>query len=478
MRAAIYCRISRDRVGAGLGVARQEKECRALCERLGWDVAAVHTDNDLSAYSGKPRPGYRQLLSAIEAGDIDALVAWHGDRLHRSPAELETFIDIIEKHSTQIATVAAGAIDLATPSGRFAARALGAAARFESEHKAERHRAKHRQLAEQGLRSGGGTRPFGYSCSRSDGCTLAGCQHDAGMTTVPAEVALVEEAAGRILAGETLRGVCADWNARGATTVTGRPWTTTVLRRVLTSPHTAGLRELHGTVVARGVWPAIIDDPTHHKLAAILLDPSRRVRELGRARRYLLTGLARCQLCDAKLVARPRADKRRCYVCATGPGFNGCGKIRVLAEPFEEEVAARLVGYVDDATVARRLPDLGRDATETALIETITADQAGLEELARDYFVDRSIDKGSYQAARQPLEERLNLTRRRLAALQIEVTARPWLGRGSELQEAWIDMPLPQQRALIDMYATSVTVGPAVRGRNWFDPDRVRVTWA
>ncbi|MER5688882.1 hypothetical protein [Streptomyces sp. NPDC002205] len=34
-RAAIYCRISQDRGGAGLGVARQEEDCRALCARLG-----------------------------------------------------------------------------------------------------------------------------------------------------------------------------------------------------------------------------------------------------------------------------------------------------------------------------------------------------------------------------------------------------------------------------------------------------------
>jgi hypothetical protein len=54
VRAAIYVRISSDRTGAGLGVARQEEDCRALCERLGWQVVRVYPDNDVSAYSGKP----------------------------------------------------------------------------------------------------------------------------------------------------------------------------------------------------------------------------------------------------------------------------------------------------------------------------------------------------------------------------------------------------------------------------------------
>ncbi|MDT7743539.1 MAG: site-specific recombinase, partial [Actinomycetota bacterium] len=34
-RAAVYCRISRDKVGAGLGVERQRADCVELAKRLG-----------------------------------------------------------------------------------------------------------------------------------------------------------------------------------------------------------------------------------------------------------------------------------------------------------------------------------------------------------------------------------------------------------------------------------------------------------
>lgn len=54
--AAVYCRISDDRTGQRAGVQRQEEDCRALAESRGWPVADVYVDNDLSAYSGKPRP--------------------------------------------------------------------------------------------------------------------------------------------------------------------------------------------------------------------------------------------------------------------------------------------------------------------------------------------------------------------------------------------------------------------------------------
>ncbi len=68
VRAAIYVRISSDRAGAGMGVARQEEDCRALCERLGWQVASVYRDNDVSAFSGQTRPAWQQLNSDIAAG--------------------------------------------------------------------------------------------------------------------------------------------------------------------------------------------------------------------------------------------------------------------------------------------------------------------------------------------------------------------------------------------------------------------------
>src|SRR5487761_453201 len=85
VRAAIYVRISQDREGAGLGVSRQEEDCRALCARKGWQVAGVYADNDVSAYARKPRPEWGRLLADIEAGQVEAICCWHVDRLTRSP---------------------------------------------------------------------------------------------------------------------------------------------------------------------------------------------------------------------------------------------------------------------------------------------------------------------------------------------------------------------------------------------------------
>ncbi len=106
-RATIYLRMSLDRSGEGLGVERQELECRALCERNGWDVREVLTDNDISATKGKRRPAFEALLTSKP----EAIVVWHTDRLVRLSKDLERVIDL----AVNVYAVTAGHVDPEQP---------------------------------------------------------------------------------------------------------------------------------------------------------------------------------------------------------------------------------------------------------------------------------------------------------------------------------------------------------------------------
>jgi site-specific DNA recombinase len=152
----------------------------------------------------------------VRAGEIGAIVAWHPDRLHRRPIELEDFIALVEEHGVEVVTVTAGERDLSTPTGRLHARIEGAVARHESEHKAERQRRKHREMAEQGRPSGGGRRAFGYG---RDGVAL-----------VPEEAAAVRTVADMLLGGHSIRSCTAWLREEGPPTVLGRPWADATVR--------------------------------------------------------------------------------------------------------------------------------------------------------------------------------------------------------------------------------------------------------
>lgn len=369
IRAAIYCRISQDRAGAGLGIARQESDCRAVCERRGWTVVEVYTDNDVSAYSGKARPSWTRLLDDVRAGRLDAVVGWHVDRLTRSPRELEDVIDMADRHGLELATVT-GEVDISTPTGRLVARMLGAAARHEAEHKAERQKPQRRQAAEAGRVSGGGTRPFGFADDR--------------VTILEEEAAVIRGCATRVLANESLASVCRDLLARGITGTGGRSSKVTTLRAMLMSARISGRREHKsrgsgdpkkpgpGEIVADAVWPAIISATDSDRLRALFSDKSRRTSQPGTGQTYLLSGILRCGLCGGGLVGRPKSGTPR-YVCPSTPGEQHAGRSR----PSQRQ----LIDTSSASSSRRSTPPRWRSASEAAidqksdLYEKVSADK-------------------------------------------------------------------------------------------------------
>src|SRR3990172_7768929 len=62
--AAIYVRISDDREGSALGIARQEQDCRALAASIGWNVLDVYADHDPTAFIVRPASWKRSSASA------------------------------------------------------------------------------------------------------------------------------------------------------------------------------------------------------------------------------------------------------------------------------------------------------------------------------------------------------------------------------------------------------------------------------
>ncbi len=107
-------------------------DCRKLAADRGWPVGAEYVDNDVSAFSGKPRRAYARMLADLESAARDAVIVYNLDRLHRRPVELEEFVALCERVAvSQVATVTAD-IDLGNDDGLFMARIFAAFAAKES----------------------------------------------------------------------------------------------------------------------------------------------------------------------------------------------------------------------------------------------------------------------------------------------------------------------------------------------------------
>ena len=464
-RAAIYCRISQDREGAGLGVERQRVDCVALAAKLGMTIVATHTDNDLSAYSGKPRPGYRALLDDLEAGRVNAVLIWHTDRLHRSPRELEEYVDLCERHKITTQTVQAGELDLATPSGRAVARTLGAWSRFESEHKSERVKRAQAQAAEAGKWLGGAP-PLGWNL-RDDGSAVLDRK----------AASEIRKAAATLLAGGSMGSIVKDWNARAFTTSTGRPWNYTSLKQVMSRSRNAGLVTYNGEIVGKSPWPVLLTEDTWRALLNLFADPARRRSQSNRAR-WLLAGIAVCGKpgCGAPLrsatVARNAAKgtNRTVYRCTAA----GTGHVARSAGPLDE-----MVGEIIAARLARK------DVAALLVSESDRPDAEGLrtEAVALRLRLGEAADlfsDGKITAAQ--LSKITTRTQERLADVEHSQAS---TARGSVLVgivgaadpvKAWKGATIERQRAIV-RELIEVTVLPSGKRGNGFDPELVEVEW-
>lgn len=450
MRCAIYCRISLDATGEELGVTRQLEDCKALAETLSWNAIEVYVDNDISASSGKARPQYRAMLEAIKASEVEAVIAWHPDRLYRKLSDLEELIEVAESKRITIRTVRAGEFDLGTPTGKMLARILASVSAGEGDIKADRWRRSVRQRRERGDLPKMGPRLFGYE--RDGSINLEEAAHVR---------ALVDD----LLDGVGILRAAHNLNERGARTTLGNEWGRSSLLKYLRNGRIAGRSTLRGETIARGEWPALVDEETFEQVQQIL--DARRGTVPPRPRVSLLVGIAYCSECGKKLITNSRAPRTsggarvRTYRCSTQPGHGGCGRIAVAAEPVEEIVEAFAKERDSDPRVVARLDAL---ATESA---SNLAEVVGLE--ARLVELEGQLDEPGVPVA--AIVRAMDRTRERIAALiataQEPVPRRaggtPWptdLGRRSRLVRTYVDR---------------VEIRPSRATGGVFDVERVKV---
>lgn len=458
---AIYARISSDKTGAGLGVTRQEEDCRALAERLGWEVIRVFVDNDVSAYSGAPRKAYAEMLDLMRSGAISGVLAWHTDRLHRSPRELETYIDVSETHGVTTQTAKAGEIDLSTPSGRAIARTLGAWARYESEHKSDRITRKKLELATAGKFSGG---PVPYGWEMVDGHPVI----------VEADAKEIRKAVDAIIADQSIGSIVRDLNARGIRTRRGQSWTSTSVRNMVMRPTNAGLSVYRGEIVGTSVFPPIVTEDQWRTASGIVKDPRRRSAFDSKVK-HLLAGLLRCGTCGQPMKTSSRASKNSrpgkfYYKCST----TGAGHAFQSADPVEELVHAVVVARLGDPEVRGALGTPHDAGKLVSLQAEATMLRARLDESAVSY-AEGAISGQQLEAITRRVREKLEGVTQQMGAL----------GHGSpfpaatvsNLEEWWSAAGMERQRAVIDALMT-VHIDPIRKAvPRVFDPKRVRIVW-
>jgi DNA invertase Pin-like site-specific DNA recombinase len=485
----IYVRISNDPDAdtddGGQGVARQEQDCRALADRLGWAVTGVYSDNDISAYNGKTRPGFEDMLDGIKRGQYDGLICWHTDRLTRSMKDLERVIEVCDGAGVPIRTVNGGDLDVSNATGKMLARILGSVSRQESEHKAERQRRANVQRAE----AGGwwsSHRVFGYN-------------EDA--TVREDEAALIRRAAADALTGVSMRAIARQMDADGSRTSAGKRWNNVNLKRLLMNPRHAGLRTYHGKVVGPGDWPAILDADTHAGLVAVLSDPSRGPATVNYERKYVgsqryICGQRTCtcghqpkqhahggcedcdctqftagEMCGAKMhhtvVSQSNGKRFHRYACTASAHL---GRTQPELDAYVEQVALKYMH--DSERLARILATKKNNGVDPAELRTRRAALAAQKDELATLFTDGILDGPAVRRESAKLQQKIGAIDTALAELARRSPLADLMAEGVEkLDERWADASPDMRGKVIDELFT-VVVNPSPKGR-YFRPEYI-----
>jgi DNA invertase Pin-like site-specific DNA recombinase len=446
MEAAVYLRQSVDRYGDELAISRQREDCLKLCDGRGWSPHE-YVDNDKSATKGR-RPAYEKMLDDIRAGLVGAVVVWDLDRLHRRPMELEYFIDLADDKHLALASVG-GDADLSTDNGRLFARIKGAVARAEIERKSVRQKRAARQRAEAGI-WWSGPRPFGYTETGS---------------LVETEAAALREAYSAILANASLYSIAAQWNKAGIKTTRGNTWTGRSVKQTMTRPRYAGFRFYGDEILGKADWPALVPEELWRAVHALLTDPSRRIRWVGR--KYLLTGIARCGKCGGTVGTGAKARAGRVvYTCKHCFGVS-----RTQAE-VDNWVVWRVANALAQPDAWRALMSSDSDSA-AELRDREAALRSRLDVLAAD-FADGVLTSSQLRTATTRIKRHLDDVESQLYGRDPHHRFGDVLD-SDDPRAAFHKLPLDRQRALIEAMVT-VTIMPIGHcGSKVFDPLMVEI---
>ncbi len=457
----VYCRISEDIEGRGLGVKRQESDARALAKLRRWQVVEVFVDNDLSAYKPKVvRPDFERLLDSLAAGALDGVVVYDLDRFARKPVDLERAIRIFDDRDGLVFATVQGDIDLSSSDGRTMARIMVAFANKSSMDTSRRVKRKHLELARSGVPVGG-NRPFGWLPDRR--------------TLDLRETELLRQAASDVLAGVGLHTICRRWNEAGVRTTVGNLWQHTVLKQTLISPRLAGFRVYQRDIARHedgspvtGLFEPVLEESVWRAVRDVLTDPARATSPPHDGKRkYLLAGLVRCGGCSSLMWGMANNKYNTFTYTCKPPTAAGCGKCAITGPRTDELISELVIRYLAD----RRVKRTGPQWTGERDLERVTKQ---IQELMEAYT---SGEMGRETVF--PAVAKLETEAKRLRGERTEVLRRQAVGRRqpTNVAKEWPEMDVDRRRAIIASVLQSVVIKPAERKGGRYNPERLEPVW-
>lgn len=467
-RVGIYCRISSDPKGRELGVQRQEKTGRLICQMREWAVVDVYIDNDISAStkSKKKRPEFERMISDLRTGRINAVVAYNLARLTRRMIEGVAVFGLFSELG--VAYTDSEASDTTTSSGRMIINIKLSVAQQQAEQTAELVLLAKAQRRDAGLMDPPTQRCFGY---------------EAGSYEVPQihEAPFLVKVFRKILIGGKTRDVAEMALAAGLTGTAGSErWSAKQIHIMLRRPMYAGLMlDSEGRLITAQNVVGIIEPDVWHAVQTIM-DENGSGPRADRCE-YFLSGRMFCT-CGTRLTAQAERlgkngrVKQAEWVCGKnrgGGGSTACGAVTR---------SMKLVDLILDAHMRQAI-----ESTAALTVESVPAvDHSAEIERIEAQIAAIQADVIAGKEDRDDARVYLRGYREQVNALRLEsntatrTTARARVVAEVDQLAAWEDRSpegMPARRAILAQHVSGIEIGPVPKGagRKQGSYDSVRI---
>ena len=465
MDVLIFARVSKDTSGRERSVDEQINDLTDWSNSEGWNIAHVVRElGSASQFSTRrTRSEWDEAIGWIESGRIQAILTWESSRATRDLTAFTQLRDVCARARVQWG-YGRKLYDLTQRDDRFRTGLDALLAEDEAHRTSERlQRATHANAI--------AGRPHGkniYGYRRTyDQVTRQLLAVEPDPLTAP----VVQEAAQRVLAGDTLYCIAKSFNARQIpprrakfhTHNEEKGWTAEAVKQMLGMPAYKGVRVHRGAVIGDANWVPLIDQDDWDRIQSELNPPDRRRSDPWQIK-HLLTGIARCGHQGCRFYLRAGQNTSR----------TASGLVRYMNYACQNHHTSVAMKYLDAIVVESILQRLSKaDFVESLtsvedenadlraqLRADIEADHAWLELVRVRAAEDRNLDALFEQE--RLIKPKIEAARRQLERLSHASPRAIEISGAADVRAAWAALAPADKRDVIRTLV-NVLVHPAKR---------------
>ena len=452
LRAGIYPRVSTIRqVKEGFSLESQRDNLTYYANSQGWQVVGDYGDEGISGKTVKDRPGVKRLVEDIKACNIDVVVLYKFDRLTRDSRDTEDFIELIQSYNVLIYTLSGGYVDVATPSGRFNTRILGATAQFERETMIDRVVDGFIKKVKKGYSLCGGTPSYGYDRPKNQ--EIQSINEE--------EAKIVRRVFDLYLKGKTFTEISDMLNIENVKTkksgkvvrrrnsdedyTVNSVWQPKTIRLMLANPNYVGdvrygvnreqvsleaaekYENRKKGFITKGLHEAIIDDDTWNKVQKRL----KKVKHVNKTKHpkeeSYYCGFLICGFCGHPLTTNRTEKKKKDGTKYIFPGYRCINREKKLCPALgmsQPKVEKAFLNYID------RIEELGDfnnvnlvtevDTTELNNLKKHSLQKSNKLKEIMKLFMESKVEFGEYKLMKTSLEQDINKLNNNIKKLEKE----------------------------------------------------------